>query len=74
MKQFLDQNFLLKTKTAQRLYHDCAKEMPVVDYHCHLPPQQIAEDMQFKTLSEAWLYAQPSCRQKNFLFATCYAK
>ncbi|MBC7948812.1 MAG: glucuronate isomerase [Chitinophagaceae bacterium] len=56
MKQFLDENFLLKTKTAQRLYHDFAKAMPIIDYHCHLPPQQIAEDMQFKNLTQVWLY------------------
>jgi glucuronate isomerase len=56
MKQFLDENFLLKTKTAQRLYHEYAKGMPIIDYHCHLPPQQIAEDIQFKNLTHAWLY------------------
>jgi glucuronate isomerase len=56
MKQFLDENFLLKTKTAQRLYHEYAKDMPVIDYHCHLSPQQIADDVQFETLSQAWLY------------------
>ncbi len=56
MKQFLDENFLLKTKTAQRLYHDYAKSMPIIDYHCHLPPQQIAEDTQFKNLTQIWLY------------------
>ena len=56
MKQFLDQNFLLKTKTAQRLYHEYAKDMPVIDYHCHLSPQQIADDVMFETLSEVWLY------------------
>lgn len=56
MKQFLDENFLLKTKTAQRLYHEYAKGMPVIDYHCHLPPQQIAEDTRFENLTQAWLY------------------
>jgi glucuronate isomerase len=56
MKQFLDENFLLKTKTAQRLYHEFAKDMPVIDYHCHLPPQQIADDIQFKNLTQVWLY------------------
>ncbi len=56
MKKFLDQNFLLKTKTAQLLYHDYAKEMPIIDYHCHLPPQQIAEDHQFENLTQIWLY------------------
>lgn len=56
MKQFLDEHFLLKTKTAQRLYHDFAKDMPIIDYHCHLPQQQIAEDIQFKNLTQVWLY------------------
>src|SRR5689334_1871917 len=56
MKQFLDENFLLKTKTAQHLYHDFAKEMPIIDYHCHLPTQEIAENKQFENLTQAWLY------------------
>ena len=56
MKKFLDENFLLKTKTAQRLFHEYAKGMPIIDYHCHLPPQQIAEDLQFENLTQAWLY------------------
>jgi glucuronate isomerase len=56
MKQFLDENFLLKTRTAQRLYHEYAKDMPIIDYHCHLPPQQIAEDTQFDNLTQVWLY------------------
>jgi glucuronate isomerase len=56
MKKFLDENFLLNTKTAQRLYHDHAKEMPIIDYHCHLPPQEIAEDHQFENLTQVWLY------------------
>ncbi len=56
MKKFLDENFLLKTKTAQRLYHEYAKEMPIIDYHCHLPQSQIAEDKQFENLTQIWLY------------------
>ena len=56
MKQFLNENFLLKTKTAQRLYHEDAKDMPIIDYHCHLPPKQIAEDTQFENLTQVWLY------------------
>src|SRR5690242_9225070 len=55
MKKFLDENFLLRTKTAQKLYHDYAKSMPIIDYHCHLPPQQIAEDLQFENLTQPWL-------------------
>ena len=56
MKKFLDDNFLLHTKTAQKLYHDFAKEMPIIDYHCHLPPDQIANDINFDNLTQAWLY------------------
>ncbi|WP_423147195.1 glucuronate isomerase [Rubrolithibacter danxiaensis] len=56
MKQFLDEDFLLQSKTAQRLYHEFAKEMPVIDYHNHLPPDQIANDIQFENLTRAWLY------------------
>ena len=56
MKKFLDEHFLLKTATAQRLYHEYASKMPIIDYHCHLPPQQIAEDKQFANITQAWLY------------------
>ncbi|HEX8356076.1 MAG TPA: glucuronate isomerase, partial [Segetibacter sp.] len=56
MKKFLDENFLLKTSTARQLYHEFAKVMPVIDYHCHLPPAQIAADLQFENLTQAWLY------------------
>jgi len=56
MKNFLDEHFLLHTKTAQKLYHDYAKNMPIIDYHCHLPQQQIAEDKQFENLTQIWLY------------------
>src|SRR6185369_5739812 len=56
MKQFLDENFLLQSKTSQQLYHDFAKKMPVIDYHSHLPPQQIADNINFENLTQAWLY------------------
>jgi glucuronate isomerase len=56
MKKFLDEHFLLSSATAKRLYHDYAKEMPVIDYHCHLPPAQIAADATFGNLTQAWLY------------------
>lgn len=55
-KEFLDENFLLETKSAQTLYHDFAKQMPIIDYHCHLPPEQIAADHQFDNLTQVWLY------------------
>ena len=56
MKKFLGKNFLLNTETSQQLYHEFASGMPVIDYHCHLPPDQIAEDKQFENLTQAWLY------------------
>ena len=55
MKNFLDDNFLLQNKTAEVLYHDHAKELPIIDYHCHLPPHEIAEDKSFDNLTEIWL-------------------
>ncbi len=55
MKNFMDENFLLHTETARYLYYDHAKKMPIFDYHCHLPVKDIAEDKNFKNLSEAWL-------------------
>jgi glucuronate isomerase len=56
MKAFLDNDFLLNNNTAGRLYHDYAGKMPIIDYHCHLPADQIAENKQFKNITEAWLY------------------
>ncbi|MBB2144524.1 glucuronate isomerase [Pedobacter sp. LMG 31464] len=56
MKDFLDENFLLQTKTAQTLYHEFAKQMPVIDYHNHLMPDQIAEDKNFENITQVWLY------------------
>ena len=55
MKPFLDKDFLLETDTAMKLYHDYAVSMPIMDYHCHLSPKDIAEDRIFKNLTEAWL-------------------
>src|SRR6266540_966253 len=55
MRKFLDEDFLLNNKSAQILYNDFAKQMPVIDYHCHLPPQQIADDVQFENLTRIWL-------------------
>ncbi len=53
---FLSDDFLLHTETARRLYHDYARSMPIIDYHCHLPPDQIAQDKQFENLTQLWLY------------------
>jgi len=56
MKKFLDENFLLQTPTAQRLYHEYAKGLPIIDYHCHLPQDQIATNLNFNNLTHIWLY------------------
>ena len=56
MKQFLDENFLLQTETAKTLYHQHAKLMPIIDYHNHLIPEQIAADKQFENITQVWLY------------------
>jgi glucuronate isomerase len=55
MKPFLDDNFLLNNRTAERLYHDFAKDQPIIDYHCHLPPDQMAGNHRFATLTQIWL-------------------
>jgi glucuronate isomerase len=55
MKEFLGPNFLLDTATAQHLYHEHAEPLPIIDYHCHLAPQQIAEDHRFRSITELWL-------------------
>lgn len=56
MKQFLDRDFLLETATAKRLYFDFAEKMPIIDYHCHLPVEDIALDRNFENLTQIWLY------------------
>lgn len=55
MSRFMTEDFLLDTEFARRLYHDYAKDQPVYDYHCHLPPQQIAENYRFANLYDIWL-------------------
>lgn len=55
MKTFMDHNFMLHSASAQALYHDYAKDMPIFDYHCHLSPQEIAENRSFRSITEIWL-------------------
>jgi len=55
MKPFLDKDFLLSNEVAQRLYHDHAAPQPILDYHCHLSPKDIAENRRFANLFEIWL-------------------
>lgn len=55
MKPFMDKDFLLGTETAKRLYHEIAEDLPIIDYHCHLSPKEIAEDKRFSNITELWL-------------------
>ncbi|MBQ7991421.1 MAG: glucuronate isomerase [Solobacterium sp.] len=55
MRKFMDQDFLLSSETAKHLYHDYASKMPIIDYHCHLSPQEIYEDRTFETITQVWL-------------------
>ncbi|MFB6326658.1 glucuronate isomerase [Pantoea deleyi] len=55
MSRFMTEDFLLEGEFARRLYHDYAKDQPIFDYHCHLPPQQIAENYRFANLYDIWL-------------------
>lgn len=55
MKKFMDQDFLLRSDTAKHLFHDYAENMPIVDYHCHINPQEIYEDRKFDNITQVWL-------------------
>ncbi|MDR0948770.1 MAG: glucuronate isomerase [Lachnospiraceae bacterium] len=57
MRAFMDQDFLLETDTAKHLYHSYAKDMPIIDYHCHINPQDIATDKRFENITQLWLGA-----------------
>jgi glucuronate isomerase len=56
MTPFLSDDFLLQTPTARTLYHEHAASQPIIDYHCHLPPDQIAQNRQFENITQIWLY------------------
>lgn len=57
MKKFMDKDFLLSTPTGVKLFEKFAKDTPIIDYHCHLVPAEIASNKQFSNITEAWLYA-----------------
>ncbi len=56
MKVFIHDDFMLETDQAKKLYHNYAKDLPIIDYHCHLNPQEIAEDKRWDNISQIWLY------------------
>ena len=55
MKAFMDKEFMLQSPTAQHLYHDYAADMPICDYHCHIPPREIYENRRFENIAQVWL-------------------
>ena len=55
MNCFITKNFLLQSESAQKLYFECAQNQPIIDYHCHLSPKEIAEDRQFENMTQVWL-------------------
>ncbi len=55
MKEFMDKDFLLETETARKLFHDYAEGTPILDYHCHVSPREIAEDRRFENITQVWL-------------------
>ncbi len=55
MKKFMDKDFLLQSEAAKTLYHDYAENMPILDYHCHISPKEIAEDRHFENITQVWL-------------------
>ena len=74
--KFIHKDFLLENEAAKRLFHDYAEDMPIIDYHCHLSPQEIAEDLKWENLAQIWLggdhykmalYAKQRYRMKSIL-------
>lgn len=55
MRAFMDKDFLLETETAKKLFHGYAENMPIIDYHCHISPKEIAQDIHFDTITQVWL-------------------
>ena len=55
MQPFPAEDFLLETQLAKQLYYDVAKDLPIIDYHCHLSPELIAENHRFRSITEIWL-------------------
>ena len=55
MKTFMGKNFLLSNDVAKALYHDVAAKLPIIDYHCHVSPKEIAEDKRYSNITELWL-------------------
>ena len=74
-KPFINPDFLLDTKAARELYHGYAEKMPIIDYHCHLPPVEIAEDKRWTDIADVWLggdhYKWRQMRSNGFAERLC---
>ena len=70
MKLFMDKDFMLSTESAQKLFHQYAESMPILDYHCHINPREIAEDRKFDNITQVWLGGDrcvPTAWMRNIL-------
>ncbi len=54
MKEYINEDFLLQNDTARMLYHDHAEKMPIIDFHCHLNPKEIAENKNYDSITQLW--------------------
>ena len=57
MSAFINENFMLSNETARQLFHGEAEKLPIIDYHCHLSPREIAENIRFRDITQLWLVA-----------------
>lgn len=55
MSAFINENFMLSNETARQLFHGHAENLPIIDYHCHLSPREIAENIRFRDITQLWL-------------------
>ena len=63
--KFMDENFLLRTETARKLYHSYASEMPIIDYHCHINPQEIYEDRKFDNITTSGVLSEATASART---------
>ena len=68
----MDKDFLLENDTARHLYHDYSAKLPIIDYHCHIPPQEIYEDRRFENLAQVWLGGHQVVDGKDVYFGDHY--
>ena len=70
MKNFMDEDFLLSTEAARTLYHEVAERLPIIDYHCHISPEEIARDRIFENITQICTAAHADA-YKTFILTAC---